>query len=118
MIQSYQRLLRQYLYFCASKASKLSTSGFTVAEGVPSEAAPSSPEHMSAYVSIRQHTSADVSIRHLSLQHCGYTLHPFRSRVSRQHTSAYVSIRQHTSPEPAAVWIHAASFSIPRIASR
>ncbi len=43
----------------------------------------------SAYVSIRQHTSAYVSIRHLraSAPTCSI----------RQHTSAYVSIRQHTS---------------------
>ena len=57
-------LLRQYLYFCTSTASTLSTR--------------SVPELTSAYVSIRQHTSAYVSTRSI-----------------RQHTSAYVSIREY-----------------------
>jgi hypothetical protein len=51
-------------------------------------------EHTSAYdwITIRQHTSAYVSIRHI------YTpLHPPAYVSIRQHTSAYASIRQHTS---------------------
>jgi hypothetical protein len=87
----------QYLYFCTSKASKVSTNTDTcdlsstgsIGGGrgrlaVSPLSSPSSStlnacirQHTSAYVSIRQHTSAYVSIR--------------------QHTSAYVSIRQHTS---------------------
>ncbi len=47
----------------------------------------------SAYVSIRQHTSAYVSIC-LPLLYCPVTDTLFSIR---QHTSAYVSIRQHTS---------------------
>jgi hypothetical protein len=42
---------------------------------------------VSAYVSIRQHTSAYVSIRQHTSAHVSI----------RQHTSAHVSIRQHTS---------------------
>jgi hypothetical protein len=42
----------------------------------------------SAYVSIRQHTPADVRIRQLTSAYVSI----------RQHTPAYVSIRQHTSP--------------------
>jgi hypothetical protein len=52
---------------------------------------------MSAYVSIRQHTSAYVSIRQLSEGAWG----PERVLITYilyiKHTSAYVSIRQHTS---------------------
>ncbi len=43
----------------------------------------------SAYVSIRQHTSAYVSIPAVGLG--------ASAEATRQHTSAYVSIRQHTS---------------------
>ncbi len=45
------------------------------------------------YVSMRQHTSAYVSIRRTSHKTCT----PFASASIRPHTSAYVSIRQHTS---------------------
>jgi hypothetical protein len=71
-------LLRQYLYFCTSKASKLSTWGGARQGTQPSAHAPPSShflllirQHTSAYVSIRPHTSAYV-----------------------MHASAYVSIRQ------------------------
>ncbi len=43
-------------------------------------------------VSIRQHTSASVSMHHPRLQQ-----RACRLQVACQHTSAYVSIRQHTS---------------------
>jgi hypothetical protein len=50
-----------------------------------------------AYVSIRQHTSAYVSIRQL-FKRVLVQLHRCRHRACiRQHTSAYVSVRQHTS---------------------
>ena len=74
---------RQLLYFCTSKASKLSTSFLVLITSSSSatEMAERSAAAVgvTAYVSIRQHTSACVSMR--------------------QHTSAYVSIRirQHTS---------------------
>ncbi len=44
-------------------------------------------QHTSAYVSIRQHTSASCRSFHLGSAYVSI----------RQHTSAYVSIRQHTS---------------------
>jgi hypothetical protein len=57
--------------------------------------------HQSAYVSIRQHASAYVSIhpRHLSIHppHLHMRLHQSAYVSICQHTSAYVSIRQHTS---------------------
>jgi hypothetical protein len=62
-------------------------------------------QHTSAYVSIRQHTSAYVSIRQNTsayvsmrprLQWQGACWRALRSHY-RQHTSAYVSTRQHTS---------------------
>jgi hypothetical protein len=52
-------------------------------------------EHMSAYVSIRQHTSAYRCLP--ALPRAGYTLNTSAYVSIRQHTSAYVSIRQHTS---------------------
>ena len=67
------QLLRQYLYFCTGKASKLSTCDPTLG----AHCDPSIRQHTSAYVSIRQHTSAYGTIR--------------------QHTSANASIRRHTS---------------------
>jgi hypothetical protein len=75
---------RQYSYFCTSKASKLRTS--TVQFIALSSF---SPTRCSINVSIRQHTSAYVSI------------HQHRQHTSARHaaapTSAYVSIRPHTS---------------------
>jgi hypothetical protein len=73
------RQLRQYLYFCTSKASKLSTilrSSSSCSRCICSLCSLS-------LTCIRQHTLAYVSIR--------------------QHTSAYVSIRQHTSAYAAPV---------------
>jgi hypothetical protein len=59
-------------------------------------------QHTSAYVSIRQHTSAYVSIRQHARHSLGISRRgcPCTSQGStsiRQHTSAYVSIRQHES---------------------
>jgi hypothetical protein len=95
-----QLLRRQYLYFCTSKASKLSAcrsrSMIPRLEHTPSR-------HTSAHVSTRQHTSAYVSIRQHTcrsqsmiprLEHTDSTT---LFTCIRQHTSAYVSIRQHTS---------------------
>jgi hypothetical protein len=94
-------LLRQYLYFCTSKASKLSTWAGARHGTHPSAHAPPSShflllirQHTSAYVSIRQHTSAYVSIR----QHTSVYV------SIRPHTSAYVSIRQHTSAYVSSCW--------------
>jgi hypothetical protein len=96
---------RQYLYFCTSKASKLSTcmrGGGGGAFGRPIRGGRRGqrlPMHTSAYVSIRQHTPAYVSIR----QHKSAYASIRQRRGSavrekeRRHTSAYVSIRQHTS---------------------
>jgi hypothetical protein len=76
------------LYFCTSKASTLSTwkgsrSGYCV----------SIRQHTSAYVSIRQHTSLST----WKSSRGGYSRLYQRLHLSiRQHTSAYVSIRQHT----------------------
>ncbi len=56
--------------------------------------------HMSAYVSICQHTSAYVRIRQHACKPPGRTKGNSAERKQagiRQHTSAYVSIRQHTS---------------------
>ncbi len=90
-----RRLLRQYLYFCTSKASKLSAEGScfclrTRARERREALDVSIRQHTSAHVSIRQHTSAYayVSIRqhtsaYVSIRIC-------------QHTPAYVCIRQHT----------------------
>jgi hypothetical protein len=78
-----QSSLRQYLYFCTSKArklrtwSKLSNLHKALPYGGERPQIFHDDLHMSAYVSICQHMSAYVSI-------C-------------QHMSAYVSIRQHTS---------------------
>jgi len=81
--------------FCTSKASKVSTCGSVGRSRPPSNhrRAPPSALHVShalvvqptAYVRIRQHTSAYV---------CMSATH---SLCSLQHTSAYVRIRQHTS---------------------
>ena len=74
---------------------------------------PSPPPHPPASASIRQHTSAYVSIQHTSdyiayisirqlrhsYMHSGSERARAHSRPSsiRQHTTAYVSIREHTS---------------------
>jgi hypothetical protein len=50
---------------------------------------------MSAYVSIRQHTSY-VSIRQHAHAYVSIRQHTHANVSIRQHTSAYVSIRQHT----------------------
>jgi hypothetical protein len=115
-----QRLRCQYLYFCTSEASKLSTchhQALCVSTLLPSRTNcmihVSIRQHTSAYVSKRQHTvclhtvSACVSIRHTSAcvsirQHNTSAYVSIRQHTSacvsiRQHTSAYVSIRQHTS---------------------
>jgi len=107
-------LLRQYLYFCTSIASKLST--LDIVSCVPERREgderrallqqrqlPSRPEQ--AQVANRQHTSAYVSIRQRPSAYVGIRQHtsqlpprPKQARVAnRQHTSAYVSVRQHTS---------------------
>jgi hypothetical protein len=63
-------------------------------------------QHTSAYVSIRQHTSACVCIRQhasacvnasASSAYVSICQHTSACVSMRQHTSAYVSIRQHTS---------------------
>jgi hypothetical protein len=93
------------LYFCTSKASKVSTyQARDTSHALTHAAAPAAPPtpprpparlHPSAfgsireYVSIRQHTSAYVSIR--------------------QHTSAFVSIRQHT-PAYASIRLHTSAY--------
>jgi hypothetical protein len=112
VLAALQRLLRQHLYFCTSKASKLQPNIRAVAvqkaertvvrleklvakcchvgAHMPASRLPSS------YVSIRQHTSAHVSIR----QHTSAYGMPVLALAVvgiRQHTSAYVSIRQNTS---------------------
>ncbi len=113
-----QQLLRcQFLYFCTSKASKLSSKPSTstlrsrrsvkmtrdcISCGVArrTKAARSgrsasllcrSTHSFAAYVSIRQHTSASVRPLEAGTQHT-----PAYVSI-RQHTSASVSIRQHTS---------------------
>jgi hypothetical protein len=53
-------------------------------------------QHTSAYVSIRQHTSAYVSIRQHTSAYVSIRQHTSAYVSIRQHTSAYVSIRQHT----------------------
>jgi hypothetical protein len=54
-------------------------------------------QHTSEYVSIRQHTAAYVSIRHDTAAHVSIRQHTSAHVSTRQHASAYVSIRQHTS---------------------
>ena len=56
-------------------------------------------QHTSAYVSIvsiRQHASEYVSICHLLVHDAGVSIHLASTRM-RQHPPAYISIRQHTS---------------------
>jgi hypothetical protein len=53
--------------------------------------------HTSAYVSIRTHTSADVSRRQQGEAELGVLAHCLRYVSRRKHTSAYVSTRQHKS---------------------
>jgi hypothetical protein len=114
-------LLRQYLYFCTSKASKLRTldvvscvserrEGDQRSALLQQRQLPPHPEQAqvaksSAYVSIRQHTSAYVSIRQHTSAYVtavaasgASTLRQPSAYVSvRQRTSAYVSVRQRTS---------------------
>jgi hypothetical protein len=96
-----KRLLRQYVYFCTSKASKMSTctDGCDLHEHLACEppAYVSLRQHTSAYVSIRQHTSAYISIRQLTSAYVSIRQHTSAHVSTRQHTSAHVSIRQHTS---------------------
>jgi hypothetical protein len=96
-----KRLLRQYVYFCTSKASKMSTctDGCDLHEHLACEppAYVSLRQHTSAYVSIRQHTSAYISIRQLTSAYVSIRQHTSAHVSTRQHTSAHVSTRQHTS---------------------
>ncbi len=88
--RSCRRLLRQYLYYCSSEASKarhIRVREVALDDHYHYHSTLVAHQHTSAYVSIRQHTSAYVSIR----------------ACICQHTSAYVSIRQHTSAEHHAV---------------
>jgi hypothetical protein len=114
------------LYFCTSKASKLRapvTTGSPLAGNsrntITSSDSRGSMRASEAYVSIRQHTSAYVSIRRRDMRErlsqtvegaCAHLKPDVTSDVTsapttqssacvsiRQHTSAYVSIRQHTS---------------------
>jgi hypothetical protein len=83
-------LRREYLYFCTSKASKLSTfesCQHTMAMRLVCSMRHDSSVTLSAYVSIRQHTSAYASICQHATAHVSI----------RQHTSEYASIHQHTS---------------------
>jgi hypothetical protein len=80
------------LYFCASKASKLSTSQRArMSKGTSPTTKVALPnvapcQHTSAYVSIRQHTSAYVSIR----QHrAGRRRQQSRSRKLRYYIYIY-----------------------------
>jgi hypothetical protein len=87
-------------------------SSMTFAVGLPAPAYVSLRQHTSAYVSMlrdllyglcrwlagtctRQHTSAHVSSVSIRQHTSAYV--SIRQHTSRQHTSAYVSIRQHTS---------------------
>jgi hypothetical protein len=95
-------LLRQYLHWCTSKSSKVSTWAGPDQRAQLSSCQVPLPApllHTSAYVSICQHTSAYVSIRAIILSGpTAGTTPASRKLVSiRQHTTAYVSIRQHTS---------------------
>jgi hypothetical protein len=73
------------LYFCASNASKLGTR-----TAAPARADSS---HTSAYVSIRQHTSAHATPTYLSYLNGSISTSRFIAYVSiRQHSSAYVSV--------------------------
>ncbi len=57
---------------------------------------PTDKTHTSAYVSIRQHSSAYVSTHTISLTKSSDNTHTSAYVNIRQHTSAYASIRQHT----------------------
>jgi hypothetical protein len=84
------RAQRQCLCFCCtSKASKLSTDASAARE--LARRVPAAARAARSSCSIRQHTSAYVSIRQRRACRCA------RSSLFVQHTSAYVSIRQHTS---------------------
>ncbi len=86
--------IRQYM--CASKASKLSTSCPASSSTTSTRLTVSPLDAASAYVSIRQHTSAYAYAVALDAASAAYG-------SIRQHTSAYVSIRQHTSAYTAAI---------------
>ena len=92
--------MRQYSYFCTSKASKLSTCRQLFSQVRHTRyhslrLARQHPHlHTSAYVSIRQHTSAYVSI-------CQHTTSALLGSIR----TCYVSIRQHTSAHSARVSI-------------
>ncbi len=104
MVTESSRSLRQCLYLCTSKASKLSTSprGRSRCRHFRPR---SIRQHTSAYVSMRQHTR---SIRQLKPAYVRVPALVEEAVVNTsvreldapvptcQHTSAYVSIRQHT----------------------
>jgi hypothetical protein len=90
----WQRLLRQYLYCCTSKASKMHTCQLDEHAVLEVNRR---RQHTSAYVSIRQHTSAYVSIRQHTQCSRLSCVSAVRRPRRRQHMSAYVSICQHMS---------------------
>jgi hypothetical protein len=103
-VSSATKLLRcQYLYFCTSNASKVSTrhrvGGLShVARKLP-------PPHVPASVSIRQRMRLSDVVRQTSAYVSGCGFPPLSDRRPeciptdgiRQHVSAYASIYQHTS---------------------
>jgi hypothetical protein len=97
----------QNLYFCASKASKLSST--FPRRGLPPAADAPAAYSTSAFVRIRPHTSTYMRIREATHQRCGFSLRrgvgkhisqltafSYRCAIRpvRQHTSGYVRIRR------------------------
>jgi hypothetical protein len=100
------QLMRQYLYFCASKVSKLKRD-----PTLGAHCDPSIRHHTSAYVSnIRQHASAYVSIRQHVSAYVSMCQHTSAYAFILQHTSAYVRIRQCTSAYLSSIPQHTSAY--------
>ena len=102
-LEPHPHSLRQYLYFCTKKASKLSTLNDTHTDSTSScivcrccsfsiAARTCIRQHTPAYVSRRRHTHTSA-MQVLQLLYRRANLHTSAHVSTRQHTSAYVSIR-------------------------
>jgi hypothetical protein len=80
--------LRQYLYFCTSKASKLGVPGAAEAAGAARRADVS--QHTSAYIGICQHMSAYMSAYAAYLEPRKQLEHLVERRSYRRHVAQHV----------------------------
>jgi hypothetical protein len=65
---------------------------------------------MSAYVRIRQRTSANLSMRHHTSSYVSTRQHASEYVSIRRHTSAHVSTRQHTSAHVSSIRQHTSAY--------